>query len=222
MNAAPKNTGGRPAPATHRATWEFAEEFVPADEHARAARAASDQLGVVPVTQGGAALLEFLARVLDARAIVEIGTGAGVSSLALLTGMAPDGILTSIDTESEHQQSARKTLSAAGLPTRRARLIAGSALNVLPKLSDGAYDLVFADADPLETVEYVAQAARLLRPGGVLVVNHAFAGGAIAEPTNEADDTVIMREVLEAVQQMDEFTPLLLPVGDGLLLATRA
>ncbi len=206
---------------THAASWAFTESFVPESELAVRARKASAELGVTPVTPGGAALLSFVAALIGARAAVEIGTGAGVSGLALLAGMQPDGILTSIDLEPEHQASARATFAAGGIATRRARLIAGSALTVLPKLSDAAYDLVLVDGDPLEYVEYVAQAARLLRPGGVLVINHALAGGGVADPANEDDDTVIIREALQATQEMEEFAAILVPVGDGLALARR-
>ena len=132
------------------------------------------------------------------------------------------GILTSIDTEPEHQAAAREAFNAAGYPTRRARLIAGAALQVLPKLSDGAYDLVLVDGDPLEYVEYVEQGLRLLRPGGLLVLNHALADGRVADERNEDDEVVIIREALTAVSDSDELAPVLLPVGDGLLVARRA
>ena len=195
---------------------------MPLDEHAHAARRASDELGIEPISTGGAALLRLLARLVNAKAAVEVGTGAGVSGLALLEGLAPDGILTSIDSEPEHQQVARKLFAAAAVPARRARLIAGAALSVLPKLSDGAYDLVFVDADPLEAVEYVEEALRLLRPGGLLVIYHALSGGRVADASNEDDDTVIMREALAAVADSDDLSPVLLPVGDGLLVGRRA
>lgn len=218
MNPSPKASA---SPSPHQTQWEFAEKFVPVGDHAANARKLSAALGITPVSTGAAALLTLLGRLVGARSAVEIGTGAGVSGLALLGGLTADGILTSIDSEPEHQQAARISLDDAGYPTRRARLIAGDALTVLPKLSDGAYDMVFVDGDPLETVEYVAQAARLLRPGGVLAVNHALVGGRVADEASEDDDTVIMREVLEAVRSMDEFSGTLLPVGDGVLVAYR-
>ena len=208
---------GQPSSA---AAW--AETFVSETEGAVEARAASERMGVVPVSPGAASVLNFLASVLQARAVAEIGTGTGVSGLALLAGMASDGVLTSIDAEPEHQAAARAAFTAAGHPARRARLIAGSALQVLPKLSDGGYDLVLVDGDPLEYVEYVEQALRLLRSGGLLVLNHALAGGRIADETNEDDDVVIIREALAAVADSGELAPVMLPVGDGLLVARRA
>lgn len=188
----------------------------------RLARAASRQLAIGAASQGVTSALTFLATLLQARAVVEIGTGAGVSGLALIRGMAPDGILTSIDLAHENQVAARQVFAAEGVPTRRVRLISGAALTVLPKLSDGAYDLVMVDGDPLEYVEYVAQAQRLLRDGGVLVLHHALWKGQIADELNEDDETVIIREALQAVQDMEEFTATLLPVGDGLLVAVKA
>lgn len=208
--------------ATPSPSWAFSEEFVADDDTMKLARAASKQLGLSAASQGVTSALTFLARVLQARAAVEIGTGAGVSGLALIRGMAPDGILTSIDLENEHQVAARQVFAAEGVPSRRVRLIAGSALNVLPKLSDGAYDMVLVDGDPLEFVEYVAQSQRLLRSGGVLALHHALWKGQVADQSNEDDETLIIRESLQAVTDMDDFTATLLPIGDGLLVAVKA
>jgi predicted O-methyltransferase YrrM len=206
------------APASH----EFAETFVPQSDGAEAARAEAASLGLECVSTGTAATLTFLAATIRARSVVEIGTGTGVASLALLAGMAADGVLTSIDAETDLQLRARHALAGVGVPTRRARLIAGQALEVLPKLTDGAYDLVFVDGDALEYVEYVAQAARLLRSGGLLVLNHALWEGRVAEAADDADEPLIIREALDAVRADEGFTPVLLPVGDGLLVAVRS
>ncbi|MDO5535434.1 MAG: class I SAM-dependent methyltransferase [Propionibacteriaceae bacterium] len=208
------------APRSSATTW--AEGFTPEPDGSADARAAAERMGLSSLSPGAAAVLGFLATTIGARAAVEVGTGAGVSGLALLAGMAPDGVLTSIDTEPEHQGAARAVFTAQGIPSRRARLIAGPALQVLPKLSDDAYDLVLIDGDPLEYVEYVEQALRLLRSGGLLVLHHALAGGRVADATNEDDDVVIIREALAAVTESEELAPVLLPVGDGLLVARRA
>lgn len=199
----------------------YAEAFVPESEHSAAARTAAQELGISAVSPGTAALLTFLAGMIGARAAVEVGTGAGVASLALLTGMR-EGVLTSIDTEPEHQAAARRVLLDAGITARQARLIVGPGLQVLPKLSDAVYDLVLIDADPLETVEYIEEALRLLRSGGLLVIDHALSGGRVAEADNEDDDTVIMREALAAVADAEELSGVLLPVGDGVLVARKA
>lgn len=208
--------------ATVLATQDYADAFVAETEGAAAARDRAAELGIDSVSPGVAAVLGLLTRIVNARAVVEIGTGAGVSALALLSGMAADGVLTSIDSEAEHQFAARAVLSGQGVPARRVRLIAGPALGVLPKLTDGAYDIVFIDGDPLEFVEYISQAERLLRSGGLLVLHHALWRGQVADERNEDDEPLIIRESLEAVLESEDFTPALLPVGDGLLVAARA
>lgn len=207
--------------AAAAASLAFAEAFTPEPAPAHTAREKAAELGVPAISTGTAAVLTFLAATIKAQGVVEIGTGTGVSALALLNGMSSDGVLTSIDSEADLQLEARNVLNAAGIPTRRARLIAGEALTVLPKLTDGAYDLVFANGDPLEYVEYVAQAVSLLRPGGILVLHHALWQGKVADALNEEDEPIIIREALDAVAALEDFSSALLPIGDGLVVAVR-
>lgn len=207
--------------APNAATWVYAENFVAEREVATAAREQAVELGVVPVGRGTASLLTVLLQAINASAVVELGTGSGVSGLALFAGMAPDGVLTSIDTEPQHQTEARKAFQAAGIAPRRIRLIPGDALAVLPNLLSGAYDAVFVDADKLEYVEYVEQALRLLRHGGLLLIDNALWHNRVADEDNQDDRTVVIRETLAAVSDIEEFTPALVPVGDGLLVAVK-
>jgi predicted O-methyltransferase YrrM len=203
------------------ASWAYAENFVPESPASTAAREQAESLGVAPLGHGSAAALTLLAKAIQAKAVVEIGTGTGVSGLALFAGMQPDGILTSVDIELENQQAARKAFLSVGIPTQRFRLINGAALSVLPRLSDGAYDLVFVDADKLEYAEYVEQALRLLRSGGILAVDNALWHDGVADPSNEDDQTIVIREAVTAVQAEEDLVTALLPVGDGLLVAVK-
>ena len=191
------------------------------DDVLAAARSRAEEVGVVPIGSGGGAALRFLASLLEARAVVEIGTGTGVSGLWLLRGMRPDGVLTTVDTEAEHQRLAKKTFTEAGIPTQRARLINGAALEVLPRLTDGAYDLVFCDGDKQEYSDYLAEALRLLRPGGVVVFDNALWHDRVADPAQRDPETVAIREVGTAVREHEGLVPVLLPVGDGLLAARK-
>jgi predicted O-methyltransferase YrrM len=165
--------------------------------------------------------LRFLASALDARAVVEIGTGTGVSGLWLLRGMRPDGVLTSVDTEAEHQRLAKETFTEAGIASQRARLIPGAALEVLPRLTDGHYDLVFADGDKEEYPDYLAEALRLLRPGGVVAFDNALWHDRVADPAQRDPATVAIRELGNRVREDENLVPAMLPVGDGLLVAKK-
>ena len=210
-----------PKTAPKPATWAYAEDFVVEPETTTAARENAAPLGVVSVSHGAASTLTFLARAVQARAVVEIGTGGGVSGLALFAGMTSDGILTSVDIEPGNQQTARRAFLSVGIPTQRFRLISGAALNVLPRLSDGAYDLVLVDGDPMEYPEYVEQGIRLLRHGGVIVVDHALLRDRTADPAQNDEETESVRAALELIRDHEDLVATLLPVGDGLLAAVK-
>jgi predicted O-methyltransferase YrrM len=202
-------------------TLEFTETYVPEDRTLQVARALAHEVGLTPVPPGTGAALRLLAAAGGARAVVEIGTGTGVSGLWLLSGMRPEGILTTIDVEAEHQRMARRIFAEAGYQPSRTRIIAGRALDVLPRLSDGAYDLIFLDGDRDEYPLIVTAALRLLRPGGVLAVSGALAGGRIADPAARDPATVAFRELSRTLRESEEWVPALLPVGDGLLAAVK-
>ncbi len=205
-----------------QATAAFVEEFLPEDEPLLAARHNAAQVGgAAPVSPAVGAALRFIAATLSAKAVVEIGTGCGTSGIWLLRGMRRDGVLTSVDAEPEHQRLARKAFAEAGFATNRYRLISGKAADVLPRLTDGGYDLVFCDADKQEYPDYLTAALRLLRPGGVVAFDNALWGGRVADPRSADRETTAIREVAEQVRQDERLVPLLLPVGDGLLAAVK-
>ena len=139
-----------------------------------ARRHAAEVGGAVPVGPATGAALRFVAAAIGARSVVEIGTGCGTSGIWLLRGMRHGGVLTSVDIEPEHQRLARKAFVDAGFASSRYRLIGGRALEVLPRLADGAYDMVFCDADKQEYPDYLVAALRLLRPGGVVAFYNAL------------------------------------------------
>lgn len=203
------------------ASWAYAESFVAEDEVLANARARATEVGVVPIGAGGGAALRFLASVLEARAVVEVGTGTGVSGVWLLRGMRSDGVLTTVDIEAEHQRLAKESFAEAGIPSQRARTISGAALDVLPRLTDGHYDLVFCDGDKAEYDAYLTEALRLLRPGGVVVFDNALWHDRVADPSQRDDDTVTIRELGKRIAEDDDLVSVLLPVGDGLLAAKK-
>ena len=202
-------------------SWTYAEEYVPEDDVLVTARAKGSDLGCVPVLPGAGAALRLIASLVGARSVVEIGTGAGVASVWLLRGMRPDGVLTTIDVEPEHHRAARETVTEAGIASNRVRFISGQALEVLPRLTDTAYDMVFCDGDKREYGGYLEQALRLLRPGGVVVFDNALWGGRVADPTQRDEETTAVRELTVAVREDDRLVSALLVAGDGLLVAVK-
>ncbi len=197
---------------------------VVADEPASigSARAHADEVGCPAIAPAVGTTLAALATAVKARAVVEIGTGAGVSTLWLLTGIRPDGVLTSVDYDGEHQRAARLAMVEADVPTQRARLINGSASDVLPRLADGGYDLVFCDATPGEYPDYLTHVQRILRPGGILAWHGLLWRDRVADPSARDPDTVAWRDLIAALRVDPTIRTAVLPVGDGLLIAIRS
>lgn len=200
---------------------DFLDGYLPDDEVLEAARARADDLGCAAIDPASGSALRFLATTLGARAVVEIGTGAGVSGLYLMRGMAADGVLTSIDIEPEFHRAARTAFTEAGVQPGRTRLIMGRAVEVLPRLTDGGYDMVFVDAAKPEYPHYYEQGVRLLRPGGVIAFASVLVAGRIADPARRDAETLALREVARAVAADERLMPAMLPVGGGLLVASR-
>jgi predicted O-methyltransferase YrrM len=174
------------------------------------------------VSPGAGNALRVLAAAVAARSVVEIGTGAGVSGLYLLRGMPADGVLTTIDVEVENQRAAREAFAEEGVKANRTRLISGRALDVLPRLTDAAYDFVLVDADKLEYSAYLEATVRLLRPGGLLATDNALWHNKVADPAQRDEHTTAVRDALKSVRDDARLAPALLPVGDGLLIAVKA
>jgi predicted O-methyltransferase YrrM len=199
----------------------YAESYLPEDEIISAARERAEELGCVPIGPAGGATLRVLAAATGATNVVEVGTGAGVSGLYLMGGMAEGGQFISIDIEGEHQRAAKDAFTEAGIPATRYRLINGSAPDVLPRMRDETYDLVFVDADKTAYVVYFEQALRMLRPGGVMAFDNALWHDRVADPTQRDADTNTLRELGKTVREDKRLIPALLPVGDGLLVAAK-
>ncbi|MBO0776309.1 MAG: O-methyltransferase [Actinobacteria bacterium] len=203
-------------------TAAYVEEFLPEDEPLLTARRNAREVGgASPVSPATGAALRFIAAAISARAVVEIGTGCGTSGIWLLRGMRADGVLTSVDVEPEHHRLARQVFVRAGFPANRYRLISGKASDVLPRLTDSGYDLVFCDADKQEYPDYLVAALRLLRTGGVVVFDNALWGGQVALPAYADPDTTAIRQLNEQAREDERLAPVLLPVGDGLLAAVK-
>lgn len=206
------------------ASWAFAEARPVEDDVLLMARDRSAELGITPVSEGTASMLTFLAAASRPQTMVELGTGAGVSGLALMRGAPTGAVLTSLDPDAEAQRAAREVFVADGYPSSTTRLIAGRGRTVLPKLSASAYDLVFIDADPLLLEYHVTEAARVLRSGGTVIIHDALDQDRVPRPAVRDASTVMLREVGNILRDATSVwrTSALIPTGTGLLLATRA
>ena len=172
---------------------------------------------------GQGRLLSFLSHLVRPRRILEIGTFTGYAALCLAEGMAPDGLLHTIEVNPERESRIRRYVAAADL-TARVRLHIGRAVDVLPLLVDETWDLVFIDADKANNQLYFDLVITQVRPGGLILVDNVLWGGKVL-PTYDvkpADhDTQAVRAFNGAVRHDARVVPLLLPLRDGLLLLRK-
>lgn len=202
------------------ANWRYATDIVAEPDAIARARAHSLEVGVAPIDPAVGAQIAQLAAIGDARNLVEIGTGAGVSGLWLLHG-AQRGILTTIDVEPEHLGLARQSFSDAKVAPARARFITGRATEVLPRMNESAYDIVLVDADVDGVLDYVAHGLRLVRVGGTVLVPRVLGGGKVADPVARDEATTAYRSLLQETRGSSAVLPALSIVGEGLLQLTK-
>ena len=200
--------------------WQYAEQYPGETDAQVRARRLSLELGIEPVSRSVSAHLSAVVALSRAQAICEIGTGVGVSALALLR-YAPEATLTSIEIEPEHLRQARAVFAEAGIAGSRLRLIEGDARHVMPRLNTSAYDVVVLHAHPLDLLEHFEHALGIVRPGGSIIVPDAFSHGRVPDPTARDEETQNMRDLLNLVSESAAIAPLLSPAGDGVLTLVR-
>lgn len=198
----------------------FAESYVREDIFMQQARNNATELGTQDPSPAVGGLLRFVVESLKARSIVEIGTGSGVGGLWLFSGALPEMVLTSIDTEREHAASARTVFEESGISTQRFRLITGIIMEVVGKLADNNYDLVVI-RPAADLMDLIHAANRLLRPGGMLFIDYALSGGKVADPTQRDFESISRRDGIRAVKEDSRWSSTVLPIGSGVLLATK-
>ncbi|WP_433677023.1 O-methyltransferase [Microbacterium gorillae] len=197
----------------------FARESIIEPDHIARARAHALEVGAAPISPGVGSQAAVIAATTAATSIMEIGTGAGVSGLWLLHG-APNAVLTTIDKEPEHLGVARQSFQEARVPAARARFITGRALDVLPRMNEGSYDIVLVDADPENVIAYVEHGLRLVRAGGTVLIPRVLGGGRVADPVQRDEITRAYRSLIQEVQASPAVVGALSTVNEGLLQLT--
>jgi predicted O-methyltransferase YrrM len=193
----------------------LAELTVVEDDVLLHARDRASAGGMPPVSADSGAFLRLAAGWVGAQAAVEIGSGAGYSGVWIVRGLAPKGVLTTIEVDPDHQRLAKSTYEEAGV-ANRVRSILGHALEVLPRLTDGGYDLAFLDAVKSEYPEYLEHALRLVRPGGVILADNVLWSGRVADPKVTDADTEGLREYARRIAGDRRLDSVILTIGDGL------
>ena len=177
---------------------------------------ASLEQGVQAMTRVTGQAIASIARSMDAKTIIEIGTGIGVQTMRLAEA-CPDAHITTIDSEPDHHVTFKELMGQVGLDAARVRLITERASDVLPKMNENSYDLVVIDLPATSIDECYDDAVTLCRPGGSVLISGALVRGAVADPANRKEAVQEMRHILRMVAEDDRVSHTLLPMAEGLI-----
>jgi predicted O-methyltransferase YrrM len=179
----------------------FNDLLVPPDPALSAVLQASDTAGLphinVSPTQGR--LLQLLARIQGAHAILEIGTLGGYSTIWLARALAPGGQLITLESDPKHAEVALSNIARAGL-ANVVEVRVGRALDTLPQLdaeNRGPFDLIFIDADKPGYPGYLAWALRLSRRGSIIIADNVVRNGAVVDAGNSDPGVQGVRRFLD-------------------------
>lgn len=175
-------------------------------------RAAAEDMPPIPAEVGS--LLCLLARITDARKALEVGSGGGASAVWILRGLGTEGRLTTVELEPEHQRLANDTYREAGVDHRVTSLL-GHAMAVLPTLPDGGFDFMFIDPAKSDYPQYLIQAVRLVRPGGLIIADNVLWSGRVMDPRATDVEDEAIKTFNRQISDHPRLHSAILPIGDG-------
>jgi len=178
----------------------FADTLLPHDPALEETLKSEDEEGLpaINVSAPQGMLLHLLTKTVRARAVLELGTLAGYSTIWMARALEPGGRVVTLELDPHHAEVAGRNLEAAGV-AGVVDLRVGSALDLLEKIADeglSPFDLVFIDANKESYPEYVRWALRLTRPGSLIVVDNVVRGGRVIDA---AEESPLIRGIREAL-----------------------
>ena len=166
------------------------------------------------------AFMQVLLRAAGARTVVEVGTLAGVSAIGMARALPPGGRLQTIELEPRHADFAERWIARSNVADR-IELLRGAGADVLARLPSGAYDAAFVDADKPGYPLYLRECLRLVRSGGLILVDNALAFGRLF--ADDADESVkAVRSFNDLMAATPEVQSVIVPIGDGMWVGVRA
>lgn len=198
----------------------FAETFVQEDYYMQLARKNGEEIGVQDPSPAVGNFLKFVTQLISAKSVIEIGTSSGVGGLWVLQGLSSDGVLTTIDAEREHSKIARNIFEEADIAVTKYRIITGNLIDVVGKLADDSYELLIT-RDAMDLFEVVQESHRLLKRGGLLVVDQALSGGKVADTTQRDPESISRRDAIKVIKEDARWNSSVIPIGAGILVANK-
>ncbi len=180
--------------------------------------------GGMQIAPDQGALMHLLAKTIGAKRIVEVGCFTGYSAICLAQALPPGGKLITLDVNPETTAVAKRYFAEAGLADR-IELRLGPALETLPKLAkefgEGAFDLMFIDADKANMPEYYEWGLKLLKQGGLILGDNVLWSGAVIDPAKKDADTEAIRRFNERIKNDERVDRVMLGIADGLYICRK-
>lgn len=164
--------------------------------------------------------LELVSRMIRPGRILEVGTYTGYSAICLAKGLREGGSMLTIEHNPELRSRILRYFEKAGI-SHQVELVISEAIDYLPRLGDGSFDLVFLDADKSNYMNYYPHLKRILSKGGWLIADNVLWSGKVYNPTWTDKDTLVLREFNDYVQADPDMENILLPIRDGITLARK-
>lgn len=206
---------------------EYVSKHTPAEpELHQRLRAETDTLGPISAMQISwtqANLMQLLAKLINATRYLEIGVFTGYSTLAVAQALPDEGRITALDIDEKWAKIAKRYWGEAGVDGK-IDLILGDACQTLETLCSGAcppFDMAFIDADKLNLSKYFDYSLRLVRSGGLVIVDNVLWEGAVLDSKTQDQNTKAIRAFNDQVMADERVHLSMIPVGDGLLLAVK-
>lgn len=198
----------------------IAARTTPEDEFLRRLRSDAERAGIPPIhiAPEQAALLQVLLRSAGAREVIEVGTLAGYSAIVMARALPEGGRVRTIEFDPQHAAFARDAIARSDVADR-IELHEGAGMNLLPKFN--AADAAFLDADKASYPQYLEESIRIVRPGGLILVDNAFAFGQLFDDSPTDPEASAVKAFNEVMATEERLQSVIVPLGDGMWVGVR-
>lgn len=162
-----------------------------------------------------AALMRILLQVAGAKRVVEVGTLAGYSAIAMARALPSDGRVKTIEISEKHAEFARSWIAKSDV-AGKVDVVVGAGMDILPTLADNSADAVFLDANKTSYPDYLAESIRIVRRDGLIMVDNALAFGQLFDPSPTDPEVPAVKAFNEIIASDARLESVIVPIGDGL------
>ena len=180
--------------------------------------------GMMQISADQAQFMFLLLKLINAKRIIEIGTFTGYSALVMAHALPDDGRIIACDVHEEWTSMGKPYWEQAGVADKIDLRLAPALDTLAQLMNDGqneSFDAAFIDADKQNMLNYYEYCLKLLRPGGLIMIDNVLWGGSVVDEDKNDDDTVAIRATNQFVFQDERVDISMVPIGDGLTLARK-